>query len=170
MFQPNVQMLLTNVEFTTETVDEETRRIVVCTFQITPLTSAQADDLHVRSVLFDATTGQPKEAIETIVLQVDVPLQQLTFAMAPDQTDRRIVIRDVQLDKKVRAKIKHDRDPLMVEATVKVSFHYPTAEELLYIANGVNDSHYLTFEPEQGDLLDDAEQVDQLRPGIFAEH
>jgi len=171
MFAPNTPMTLTDVTFTTETIDEETRRIVVCTFAIIPFTGAQAEDLHVRSLLFDATTGQPKEAIETIVLHVDMPLQRMAFAMAPDQTDMRIVIEHAQVEPKLRAKVKRDRDPLMIEASLKVSFHYPTGDELLYIANGVNDTHYMTFEPEQGDLLDDAdEQGDELRPGVFAEH
>ena len=170
MFTPNTPMVLSNVEFTTEVVDEETRRIVVCTFNLAPFTPQHAEDLHVRSVLFDATTGQPKEAIETIVLAVDAPLQLMTFAMAPDQTDRRIQMPNAQIESKLRAKIKHDRDPLMVEASLKVSFHYPSASELLYIANGVNDTHYMSFEPMQGDLLDDAPAGDELRPGVYAEH
>ena len=171
MFAPNTPMVLTDVTFTTETIDEETRRIVVCTFNIVPFTAAQADDLHVRNVLFDSTTGQPKEAIATIVLYVDMPLQQMTFAMAPDQTDVRIVIQDVKIEPKVRAKIKQDREPLMVDATVQVSFHYPTAAELMYIANGVNDTHYMTFEPVQRDLLDDGPLLgEELRPGVFAQH
>jgi hypothetical protein len=188
MFAPDTPMTLTDVTFTTEEVDEETRRIVVCTFGIVPFTSAQADALLVRSLLFDATTGQPKEAIETIVLNIDMPLQRLTFAMAPDQADRRVVLANVKIESKLRAKVKRDRDPLMVDATLKISFHYPSAAELLYIANGVNDTHYLTFEPEQGDLLtaetDDAPAApapkrrgrtivasgDELRPGVHAEH
>jgi hypothetical protein len=170
MFSPNTPMVLTDVTFTTEVIDEETRRIVVCTFNIVPFTAAQAEDLHVRSVLFDATTGQPKEAIETIVVHVDLPLQLMSWAMAPDQTDKRIIINDAQLESKVRAKVKRDRDPLMVDATFRISFHYPTAAELLYIANGVNDTHYMTFEPAQGDLLDASDDSEELRPGVFAEH
>jgi hypothetical protein len=174
MFAPNTPMVLSNVEFTTEVVDEETRRIVVCTFNVVPFTAELAEDLHVRSVLFDATTGQPKEAIEAVVLSVDAPLQLMTFAMAPDQTDLRIQMPDAQIESKLRVKIKHDRDPLMVEAALKVSFHYPSATDLLYIANGVNDTHYMTFEPMQGDLLDatvhDGGDGVELRPGVFAEH
>jgi hypothetical protein len=169
MFAPNTPMTLTDVTFTTEVVDEETRRIVVCTFNMVPFTPLQADDLHVRSVLFDATTSQPKDAIETIVLHVDMPLQQMAFSMAPDQTDVRIIIQDAQLEPKIRAKVKRDRDPLMVDASLKISFHYPTATELLYIANGVNDTHYMTFTPVQPDLLDTIDDA-ELRPGIFAEH
>src|SRR5262245_7409996 len=93
--------------------------------------------------------------------------QRLTFAMAPDQAHRRIVIDDVQIEEKLRAKIKHDRDPIVVEATLKISFRYPTADELLYIANGVNDVHYLTFEDMQRVL---PLQGEELRPGVHAQH
>jgi len=167
MFAPNTPMTLTDVTFTTEVVDEETRRIVVCTFHMEPFTGVQAEDLHVRSLLFDATTGLPKEAIETIVLHVDLPLQRMAFAMAPDHLNMRIIVDDVKLEPKIRAKVKRDRDPLMVDATLKLSFHYPSASDLLYIANGVDDVHYMTFEPMQRDLLD---TPDEVRPGVFAEH
>ena len=153
MFAPNTPMTLTDVTFTTEEVDEETRRVVVCTFALAPFTPAQASALNVKSLLFDSSSGRPKEAIETIVLHIAVPLQRVTFAMAPDQTDRRIVFDSVKIEEKLRAKVKRDRDPLTVEAVLKLSFRYPDADELLYIANGVLDTHYLTFEAEQGDLL-----------------
>lgn len=168
MFQPNTPMTLTDVTFTTEEIDKEVRRVVVCTFAIVPFTGVQADALNVRSLLFDATTGTPKEAIETIVLHIAMPLQRMTWAMAPDQTDRRIVFEAVKIEEKLRAKVKRDRDPLMVDATLKVSFSYPTAAELLYIANGVNDTHYVTFEEEQRDLL--TSDVDEVRPGVVAMH
>lgn len=169
MFAPNTPMTLSDVTFTTEEIDKETRRVVVCTFTLVPFSGAQAEALNVRSLLFDATTGQPKEAIETIVLNIAMPLQRMTFAMAPDQTERRIVILNAKIEEKLRAKVKRDRDPLMVDATLKVSFSYPSATELLYIANGVDDTHYMTFEPEQGDLLT-APVGDEIRPGVHAMH
>jgi len=184
MFTEDTPMRLKKVTFTTEVVDEETRRVVVCTFGIAPFTAAHATELNIKSLVFDAQ-GQPKQAIESVVLRVSVPLQQLTFAMAPDQEERRVVLRTVEIDPQVRVKIKQDRDPAEVEATLKVNFVYPTADELLYIANGVNDTHYLTFEPEQGDLLtapaDDAPRRrkkanggaptgEELRPGVYGEH
>lgn len=146
-------MTLTDVTFTTEVVDEETRRVVVCTFAIAPFTAAQAEALNIRSLLFDASTGSVKSALETVVANIAVDDQRLTFAMAPDQGERRIVLANVEIGEKLKAKVKRDREPAVCEATLKLSFCYPTADELLYIANGVNDTHYLTFEPEQGDLL-----------------
>lgn len=169
MFAPNSPMTLTDVTFTTEEEDDATHRVVVCTFAISPFTSAQAEALAVRSLLFDTETGLPKEAIDTIVLNIAMPLQRVSFAMAPDQERRRIVIPDVAIDEKLRAKVKKDRDPLAVDATLKISFRYPDANVLLYIANGVNDVHYLTFEAQQGDLLAD-HAGEELRPGVLAEH
>ena len=40
MFAPDTPMTLTDVTFTTEVVDEETRRVVVCTFAIAPFTDS----------------------------------------------------------------------------------------------------------------------------------
>lgn len=186
MFAPNTPMTLADVRFTTEVVDEETRRVVICSLAMAPFTPAQASDLNVRSLVFD-TGGQPKPAIETIVLRVDLPLQRLAFAMAPDQFDRRIQFTDVAIDPKLRVKIKRDRgDTPVCEAVMKVNFRYPSAEDLLYLANGVTDTHYLTFEPEQGDLLTATpdqpvapkrrrggaavQPGDVLRDGVRAEH
>jgi hypothetical protein len=177
-------MTLTGVTFTTETVDEETRRVVVMTWAIAPFTALLADDLNVRSVLFAGSA--PKDALETVVVHIDAPMQRLTFAMAPDQVERRIILRDVTVVSKLKARVKRDREPLTMDAVLKLSVRYPDAETLLYIANGVNDTHYLTLEPEQGDLLTTVaekappvrrrrghapiETGDELRPGVHAEH
>lgn len=184
MFAADTPMLLADVTFTTEVADAETRRIVVCTFALMPFTTQHANDLNVRSLVFDSQ-GLPKPSIEQMILRVDVPPQRLTFAMAPDLASQRVVMRDVDIESRLRVKVKQDRDPPAVEAVMKVSFHYPSAEDLLYIANGVNDTHYLTFESEQGDLLTSvvedsegtvprhvarADGADEIRPGVFAEH
>lgn len=183
MFAPDTPMLLADVTFTTESADEETHRIVVCTFALMPFTTQHANDLNIRSLVFDSQ-GLPKPSIEQMIVRVDVPPQRLTFAMAPDQSSPRVVMRDVEIESRLRVKVKQDRDPPAVEAVMKISFQYPTADDLLYIANGVNDTHYLTFESEQGDLLtsvaEDSEgtvprhvphgDADEIRPGVFAEH
>jgi hypothetical protein len=161
MFSPDTPMTLSDVTFTTEVEDEETRRIVVCTFAIVPFTPAHADALNIKSVLFDRASTMLKDAIETVVLNIHAEDQRLTFAMTPDQSERRIVLANVRIEEKLRAKIKRDREPAVCEATLKISFSYPTADQLLYIANGVDDTHYLTFEPEQGDLLTSPEDDGQ---------
>src|SRR5262245_42295167 len=112
MFAPNTPMTLTDVTFTTEEEDDAVRRVVVCTFAMSPFTAAQAVARNIRSLLFDTTTGLPKEAIDAIVCNIALPLQRLSFAMAPDQTHRRIQIADVAIEEKLRAKVKKDRDPL----------------------------------------------------------
>jgi hypothetical protein len=186
MFPPNTPMTLTHVTFTTEEVEEETRRVVVMTFAIAPFTATLAEALNVRSVLFGS--GGPKDAIETAVVHIDAPLQRMTWAMAPDQDERRIVLKDVVVVSKLRAKVKHDRDPAVMDAAIKFSVRYPDAETLLYIATGVNDTHYITLEAEQGNLLTSVAEGepparkkgrrvdppdvtgDELRPGVHAQH
>ena len=162
MFAPDTPLTLTDVSFTTETVDDETRRIVVLKFKLRPFTAAHAEDLNMRSLLFTASTGVPKPALMKATVNVAVNEQQVTFAMAPDQVDRRIVLRNVTVDPQVAVAVKHDREPAECEATIKLTFVYPPADVLLYLASGVNDVHYLTFEQEQGDLLtaeDDNEPI-----------
>lgn len=178
MFTPDTPMVLKQVTFKTVTVDDETRRVVICTFGLAPFTAAHAADLNVKSLVFDGQ-GLPKSALEVVELHVTLPTQRLTFAMAPDQQERRVILRDVQVQPTVRVKIKQDREPAEVGATLKVNFSYPTADDLLYIATGVEDVHYLTFEPEQGQLgLEDPaptpaprhRTTDLLRPGVYGEH
>lgn len=164
MFAPDTPMVLASVSFGTEVIDEETRRVVECVFHIAPFTAAQAEALNIRSVLFDSS-GSPKPALETLVANISVEDQRLTFAMTPDQTERRIILANVEIDGKLRAKVKRDREPSVCEAVMKILFAYPTADQLLYIANGVNDTHYLTFEPEQGDLLTAEDDAEPIRRG-----
>lgn len=172
MFAPDTPMTLTDVTFTTEVEDEETRRIVICTFALAPFTAAHAESLNVRTLLFDSSTGTLKPALEAVVAILTQEDQRLTFAMSPDQVERRIVLPNVRIEEKLRAKVKHDREPAVCEAVLKVSFVYPTPEVLMYIANGVNDTHYLTFEPEQGDLLTAEDTGEPLRhvPAGHATH
>ena len=148
MFKPNTPMILKNVTFDTEVVDDETRRVVACAFSIAPFTPALAEALNVRHFCFDSK-GLPRPELDNAVLDVTIPNQRLSFAMAPDQGDPSLVLTDVAIENKLRVKVKRDRDPASVEAILKVDFYYPTAEDLLYIANGVNDQHFLTFEPQE---------------------
>jgi hypothetical protein len=144
MFAPDTPMTLTDVTFTTETVDEETRRVVVCTFALAPFTAAQAEALNLRSVLFDSG-GSPKAALETLVANISVPDQRLTFAMSPDQVERRIVLANVEIDGKLRAKVKRDREPAVCEAVMKILFAYRPPVAALHRHRRERYAH-LTFE------------------------
>lgn len=173
MFPAKTPMMLTDVTFTTEVEDEETHRIVVCTFAIAPFTVAHADALNLRTVLFEASSGEPRHALDAVVCSIAVEDQRLSFYAVPDIDRPSLVLPNVRIEDKLRAKIKHDREPLSVDAVLKVSFQYPTAEQLLIIASGVNETHWLTFEPEQGDLLtaeDDAEPIRRPPPSNGGAH
>jgi hypothetical protein len=163
-------MTLTDVTFTTEQVDDETRRVVQCTWKVSPFTAVQAETLGIRTLLFERASGMPKPAIDAAVLRIAVPLQRMTVTLAPDQEVAGVVVNDVTVDDHLRVKVKRDRDPVLCDATIKVTFRYPSAADLLYIANGVNDTHFLSFDAEQGALAfgeDEAPPV--VRPGVAAE-
>jgi hypothetical protein len=177
-------MTLTDVRFTIETLDEDERRVIVMTFTIAPFTAPLADDLNIKSVLF-AAGGTPKDAFETVVVHIDAPLQWLTFAMGPDETEHRIVLPEVTVIGRLKAKVKRDREPFTMDVAIEFSVRHLDAETLLYIANGVNATHYLTLDPEQSDLLTGMtdgrprrggrgmpaiDAGDELRPGVQAEH
>lgn len=168
MFAPDTAMTLSDVSFTTEVEDEETRRIVICTFAIAPFTPAMAEALNIRSLLFDASTGTLKPALDAVTALISHEDQRLTFKMTPDQPDARLVLPNVRIEEKLKAKVKHDREPEVCEAVLKVSFVYPTPDQLMYIANGVGDTHYLTFEPEQFDLLTAEDDAEPIRKGRSA--
>lgn len=162
MFAAHTAMTLTSVCFTTEVEDEETRRVVECALKIAPFTIAHADDLNLRTLMFDSSTGTLKPALDQIVASIAVPEQRLTWARSPEAAAQHVILPCVRIEGKLRAKVKLDREPPTCEAVLKISFQYPTADDLLQLAGAVNDVIYVTFEPEQGDLLtaqDDQEPI-----------
>jgi hypothetical protein len=147
--------------------DEELHRVVVATLLIAPFTLAHADDLNMRTLLYDSSTGTPKEAIESLVVHIAVPDQQLALARIPG-ADPFLVLPCVAVEDKLRVRLKHDRDPIACEATIRVSCLYPHADALLALASVVNDTLYCTFTSVQLDLLtaeDDAEPIRHIERG-----
>jgi hypothetical protein len=131
------------------------------TWALAPFTAALAEALNVRSVLF--ATNEPKDAIETVVLHIDIPPQRVTILRAPDLTEGGITFEAVQVLDRLRAKVKRDRDPRVMDATLKLSVGYPEAAQLLALAHAVTETHYLTFTPEQGELFDGQEAAPPRR-------
>jgi hypothetical protein len=150
MLKPKTAAYLEDVTFRSEAIGDETKKLVVCSFQLQPFTSEQAETLGVMQELFSVSDGEPKRVIESITLHLDEPLQRLSFARAPDVAPS-LVISDVKVSPHL--KVRRDKEGPVLAALLKVSFYYPTGAELLFIANGVNEQHFLTFEPQQGDLL-----------------
>jgi hypothetical protein len=161
MFLPDTPVTLAGVCFRVEVLDdEEAHRICVCTLALSPFTGAHADALNMRSLLFDHA-GMLKESIAALTVNIAIPDQQLSLAALPEST-RRIVLPSVRIGEKLRVSVKQDRDPVVCEATMKVSFLYPSPDVLAFVANAVADTLFATFAPEQRDLLtaeDDGEVV-----------
>jgi hypothetical protein len=161
MFARDTSMTLTDVFFTTETEDDETRRVVGCAFKLSPLTAAHAEALGVRTVLFETSSGALRPVLDAAVLQIAVEDQRLSLAKVPG-VHAPLVIPNVRIERLLRVKVKHDREPVACDAVLKVTFSYPDADALLTLASAVGDTLFVTFEPEQGDLLtaeDDAEPI-----------
>lgn len=170
MFSPDTPLTLLSLSFGVDEIDEESRRVVVATFGCTPFSPALADELGVRSLLFDASSGTLKSALESVTANIHVDDQRVSIRSVPD-ADVRLVLMNVAIDDKLKAKVKRDREPAVCEAIIKLRFAYPTADQLLTLANAVSDTLYLTFEPEQGDLLtaqDDAEPIRRRPRGTNA--
>src|SRR4051812_6033263 len=137
MFSKKTAVTFSGGNFSTETSYEEKRPLLIFTFSLVPFPAAHAESPNVRPPLFGASTGTLKPALEAVVALINMDEQRVTFAMSPDQQDRRIVLPNVRIEEKLRAKVKHDREPAVCEAVLKVSFVYPTPDVLMYIANGV---------------------------------
>lgn len=146
MFSPDTPLYLRGISPSTETVDDETRKILVLDFMAQPFTRAMADDLNIASDVFEGTTGNPNDVLVDAKLKINVPLQRMTFKMAPD-AEGRIVIDDVQIGKTI--KIRADKEGPVLTATISVTMRYPTGDDLLYILNGYCEQHFMTFENQQ---------------------
>jgi len=180
---PQIPLTLAAITFTTEDVDEETRRVMVLTWEITPLTTAIASALNIKSILFNGDA--PKEPIHTIAVRLDVPPQDVLIRSAPDMPAS-VHLRNVAIGPLLRAKVKRDREPAELAARFEMRSDYPDADTLLLLATAVETVQYVTCEPEQGDLLTTAEAVadtpprrrgkaaieagEELRPRVHAEH
>jgi hypothetical protein len=150
MFLDPIALVLKNVNLGVEVTDDETHRVVECTFELAPFTPAHAEAFAVKSLLFGGD-GLPKPNMDAATLKLSEPLQRVTWHAAPDAPPR-IVTLDTRVDAKLHVKLKSDREPACYTATLKLNFPYPTAEDLLYVASGLKDQHTLLFEPMTGEL------------------
>lgn len=148
MFKPNTPLYLRDVTFKTETVDGETRKIVVCSFTSQPFTREMANDLEIARHLF-AADGEPLNDVISAQLAISMPVQQMTLKMAPDATPR-FVIADVEVSKAVS--VRKDKEGPVFAANFAVNFRYPEADTLLYLANAVNSQLFVTLDTQQGSL------------------
>jgi len=151
MFKPNTALYMRDLTFKTETIDSETRKIVVIAFMSQPFQKDMANELNIGRHLFSLETGDPLDDIISVDLAIATPLQTMTLKMAPDQPSARIIIPDVQISKKIT--VRRDKEGPVLAATFTASFRYPDGDTLLYLANGVNNQHFVTFEQQQAEMF-----------------
>ena len=151
MFADRTPMLLKKVTLGVETVDDETRRVVQCQFEIEPFTATHAEALNVKRMLFGGD-GLPLPAYLDAHLKIAIPNQRLAWAPAPDVDADSIVVSDVMVNPKLHVKLKTDRKPAVFVATLSVTFRYPDPADLFFICNSVKDQHFLTFTQSQPPL------------------
>lgn len=162
MLKPDTPMYLRDVTFGTEKLSDETKKIVTCIFMLQPFTREQAEDLNVHSELFEISTGEPKAVVESVTLHLSVPLQRMSFAKAPELKRKSLTVDNVAIGGHL--KIRRDKEGPVYAATLSASFYYPSGDELLYIANGVNEQHFMTFASQQGDMLTEASDEEAQKP------
>jgi hypothetical protein len=160
MFTANVPLYLRDVTFSTEKEKEETRKIVTCQFVAQPFTPEMAGTVDVRPRLFNLSTGAPLADVLEAKLAVNVGRQKLSISMAPD-TAPSVVLRNVKIGP---FKIRADKEGPVFAATFPANFAYPSADDLLFLAHGVNEQHFVTFEAEQLDMLTDGTGAPALKP------
>lgn len=154
MFKANTPLYLRDLTFKTETIDQETRKIVVCSFMAQPFTPEMATDLDIRNRIFSAGTAEPLPDVLEAKIAITVQLQTMTLKMAPDAPSERIKIPDVQFSKTIS--VAKDKEGPVMRGNFSASFRYPDGETLLYLANAVNQQLFVTFDVQQGKLIPDA--------------
>jgi hypothetical protein len=128
-------------------------RLVVLTFQLQPFTSEMANDLNVKGRLFSLSDGNPLLDVMDAGLKIAVPRQRMTLYAAPDdEMPASIELADVDIDPIIRVRL--DREGPVYSGTFKVSFEYPSANNLLWLFHCVTEQVFATFEGAQASLLD----------------
>lgn len=172
MFAAKTPLYLRDVTFKTKDVDGENKKVVVLTFMCQPFKPEMAAELDIKSRLFNASTGEPDPVMKSAECAISLPTQRVTFHAAPDSPNKRLEIEHARVSPTI--KVRKDKEGPVYAATFSIDFDYPTPDGLLFLAHGINDQHFVTFETEQGDMLEGAEDLEErnagpeLRPGVKA--
>lgn len=155
-------MYLRDVTFKTETIDGETRRIVQLSFKLEPFTKEMANSLNIASHLFSADSGEPYGDFIAGTYGISVPLQTLDIAPAPD-APYSLDLRDVRVSGAIS--VRKDKENPVLSANMAMTFPYPEAKELLFLAMNVNNQLFNTFTNQQAGLGLDTVDEPTLKTG-----
>lgn len=157
MFKHRTAFYLRNISPREEKQEDgERRKCMVLDFQIEPFTPEQAAELNVKTRLF-SSDGEPHPNVISAALGINVGgNQQVTFFRAPDaEMPQSMILRNVKVENKLRVR-KDGETPAFSAKVTLVTDGMPDPKDLLALIEGHASQFFLTFETEQGDLLDDA--------------
>lgn len=167
MFEKRTAMYLRDV-FPKEVKEDDgtSRKCLVLKMQLQPFTAEQAGELNVKTRLFDSK-GDAHQDVQAATLSIRINgLQGVTFHRAPDaEMPQSLVLRNITVEQSV--KVRCDGETPQYAATFTlVTDGMPAPKDLLYLIEGHASQHFLTFEDEQGDLLEDEDQAAARKPAL----
>lgn len=142
------------------------RKCLVMDFQLQPFTPEQAGELNVKTRLF-SSDGEPHPNVIACALGIEVGgNQKVTFFRAPDdEMPQSLTLRNVKVEPKLRVR-RDGETPFFSAKLTLVTDGMPDPKDLLALIEGHASQFFLTFETEQGDLLEGAEQTEARKPGL----
>lgn len=148
MFETKVPIYLADLAFKIDRAVEDRPRVVVCSCVIQPFTRELADDVApgVAGRLF-TRDGEPAPDLLSAKVAVSVPLQRVRWYDTPDSPRPVLDLADTTVGRDVR--VRKDGETPHYAGTFSLQFPYPTAKELLTLANRVNTQFWLEFEAQQ---------------------
>lgn len=143
--------------------DEAEVPIVDLAYRLQPFTPDLAGELDgaVRRTLFRLSDGEPAPHLVGAIFKVANGQQQnVVVHSTPDTKKPKFAMIGCALSKTLR--VRADADMPGFVATFRVSMEHPSGDELAYFQEALHKQMFLTFQPTQGDMLD--ELPEQGRP------
>lgn len=161
MFSPKTAMTLSDVHPKRDKkADGTSEKILVLRLTVEPFTAEMAADLNVKSRLFSSHSGDAHQDVLTANLAIAPGLQSVAFHRAPDpEMPVSVVLRAVKVEPTLV--VRKDKETNLFNAALTLNCHMPDAKDVLAFIVGHAEQWFVTFEREQGDMLESEEQVEQ---------
>lgn len=161
MFAPKTAMTLAAVyPKRDKKADGALEKLLVLKVAVEPFTAAMAGDLNVKSRLFTAGSGDAHGDVMAAALGIAPGLQAVQFFRAPDpDMPVSVALRAVKVEPVLA--VRKDKETNLYNATLTLNCHMPDARDVLALIMGHAEQWFLTFENEQGDMLESEEQVER---------
>lgn len=156
-------MFLDDLTHRVQRKDEAEVPIADLSYRIQPFTPELAGELDgaVRRTLFRLSDGEPVPHLTGATFKiVNSQRQNVVVHSTPDTKKPKFAMIGCALSKTLRARADADMPGFV--ATFRVSMEHPSGDELAFFQDSLHKQHFLTFQPTQGDMLD--ELPEQSRP------